>query len=381
MRYIQFAFPFILLILFSSCQFNKPKPEIAEYFSDLTGDSLSSSISIARGFDLYHWEGIDKVVVYHPELLELVIGEYYITSEEIAAQFNESENTFTRNSDSVAVFSATQLNAFDKLGILDKIVGVSEAEYIINEAVKDKINNGEVVELAGSGNYFVERTITVNPQLIFFSPYKVTDSHALDVTGIPLIPFFDYFETDPLGRAEWIKFTAVFFGKTDQANEFFTDVVKEYTRLRSLTLNEVVRPTIFSDKYFNGQWYIPGGQSYIARLFKDAGAHYLWRDDQHTASFPLDYEVVFGMANDADFWRIVGSYGDTPSYAGLEEENGLYKHFKAFQDKHVIYCNARESAYFENSPLEPHLILADLIYIFHPHLLPGHQPAYYYLLK
>jgi iron complex transport system substrate-binding protein len=140
------------------------------------------------------------------------------------------------------------------------------------------------------------------------------------------------------------------------------------------------KPTVFSDKYFNGQWYVPGGQSYISRLFSDAGADYLWSDDPHYSSFPLDYEVVFGKAHDADFWRIVGSYGDTPTYAGLEAENGLYKHFKAFQDRKVIYCNARESAYFETSPLEPQLILGDLIKAFHPELLPDYTPKYYKVL-
>ncbi len=87
----------------------------------------------------------------------------------------------------------------------------------------------------------------------------------------------------------------------------------------------------------------------------------------HNASFPLDYEVVFGKAHAADYWRIVGSYGDTPTYEGLLEENGLYQHFKAFKEQHIIYCNARESGYFETSPLEPHLILADFIKAFHPY--------------
>lgn len=378
-NFLFYLFIFFLLSTYSCKQKNK-KPGIAETFTEQAGYDLESEIIFAEGFDLYRWNGIAKLVVYHPELKELVIGEYYLADREVTSLFADTSTIISLPLERVAVFSATQLNAFDKLGMLDKVVGVSEAQYIINPTVKQKIEKGEVVELAGSGNYFVEKTITVNPELIFHSPYKVTESHALDVTGIPLIPFFDYFENDPLGRAEWIRFTAAFFGKDEQADSIFVEIVTQYKKYKVLASEAKTKPTVFSDKYFNGQWYVPGGQSYIARLFADAGADYLWSDDQHYSSFPLDYEVVFGKAHDADFWRIVGSYGDTPTYAGLEAENGLYKHFKAFQDKKVIYCNARESAYFETSPLEPQLILGDLIKAFHPELLPHYTPKYYKVL-
>jgi len=380
MKYTLKFLLFLMVFGVISCQQIKQKPGIAEVFLQQAGADLESEIIFAEGFDLYRWNGITKLVVYHPELRELVIGEYYIAGSEITSAFADTANMITLPLDSVAVFSATQLNAFDRLGILDKVVGVSEAKYIINPVVKEKIESGEVLELAGSGNYFVERTITVNPKLIFHSPYQITESHALDVTGIPLIPFFDYFEDDPLGRAEWIRFTAAFFGEDELADSLFNNIVWQYKKYKTLATEATTNPTVFSDKYFNGQWYIPGGQSYIARLFSDAGADYLWSSDPHSASFPLDYEVVFDKAYDADYWRIVGSYGDTPTYDGLEAENGLYKHFTAFQEKQVIYCNARESAYFETSPLEPHIILADLIKVFHPELLPDYQPKYYKLL-
>lgn len=380
LKYLLFSLLAISLLL-SSCDQKSQKPGIASYFGNKADPDLQSKVAYAEGFDIYKWNGITKLVIYHPELRELVIGEYYIADQETVAQFSDSANLITAPADSVAVFSATQLNAFDQLGILDKVIGVSEARYIINPVVKGKIESGEMLELAGSGNYFIEKTITVNPKLIFHSPYQITESHALDVTRIPLIPFFDYFEDDPLGRAEWIRFTAAFFGKDKLADSLFSNIVSQYKSYKLLADETRTKPSVFSDKYFNGQWYIPGGQSYIARLFADAGADYLWSSDPHSASFPLDYEVVYGKAYDADFWRIVGSYGDTPTYAGLDAENGLYKHFKAFKNKHVIYCNARESAYFETSPLEPHIILADLIKAFHPELLPDYQPRYYKVLE
>jgi len=381
MRNIVFYLFISLLLTTFSCKQKNNKPRIAQVFEEQAASDLESEIIFAEGFDLYRWNGITKLVIYHPEMKDHIIGEYYLADGEVTSIFADTSTMISLPLEKVAVFSATQLNAFQKLGILDKVVGVSEARYIVNETVKQELKRGEIVELAGSGNFFIEKTISVNPELIFHSPYKITDSHALDVTGIPLIPFFDYFENDPLGRAEWIRFTAAFFGKDELADSLFVKIVTQYKKYKVLATESKTKPTVFSDKYFNGQWYVPGGQSYIARLFADAGANYLWSDDENVASFPLDYEVVFGKAHNADFWRIVGSYGDTPTYAGLEAENELYKHFKAFQDKKVIYCNARESAYFETSPLEPQLILGDLIKAFHPELLPDYKPKYYKILK
>ena len=377
-------FLFVTVISFSlvffSCSREQRKDNIESYFTEQADSSITSKVAYAKGFDVYYWEGITKLVIYHPELNQVVIGEYYLAEKDITERFRDTSNLITIPVDSVALFSATQLNAFDKLGLLDKIVGVSESKYITNEVVKKKISDGSIIELAGSGNFYIEKTLTVGPSIVFYSPYKVTETHPLEITKIPLIPFYDYFETDPIGRAEWIKFTALFFGMEKEADSIFNEIVTAYQYYRELAGQTSTRPTVFSDKYFNGQWFIPGGQSYIARLFADAGADYLWSSDPHSASFPLDYEVVFGKAYNADFWRIVGSYGDTPTYSGLEAENGLYKHFNAFQKKQVIYCNARESAYFETGPLEPHIILADLIKAFHPEVLPDYEPKYYKIL-
>ena len=237
------------------------------------------------------------------------------------------------------------------------------------------------MELGANNHFFIEKIISTHPDYIFYSPYKLTADHPLKATGITLIPFFDYHEHTPLGRAEWIKFTAAFFDAEARADTIFNNIEQQYIYYSSLTDSLTSKPTVFSDKYFNGQWYVPGGKSYIAALFKDAGADYIWKDDPHTGSFPLDYEVVYNKAHDADFWRIVGSYGDIGSYEALEEENALYRNFKAFKMKHVIWCDAQQTAYFETSSLEPQLVLADLIFAFHPELLPGYQPKYYEILE
>jgi iron complex transport system substrate-binding protein len=357
--------------------------KIESIFKSASDSMFQSSIRYAKGFDLYEIQGIKKLVIYHPELVDYVVATYYIVDSSVMRKhgFQPSGNTIVLPLANVAVFSATQLNAFERLGLLDQVKGVSEARYIKSEAVRKKLDNGEIVELATTSDYFIEKILSVNPSVIFYSPYKFTEQHPLENTGKHLVPFYDYFENEPLGRAEWIKFTATFFGTEDFAAELFREMESNYLKYRNLTKNLVDKPTVFSDKYFNGQWYVPGGKSYIAALFMDAGVDYIWKDDSHTGSFPLDYEVVYSKAHNADYWRIVGSYGDESTYEALAEENELYTNFKAFKDKHVIWCNAEATAYFEKSPLEPQWLLADMIFAFHPELLPHYTPKYYQILK
>ena len=373
----------VSILTIFSCNPKQNKPEIASLFDAIPDSLLVSKVLYASGFDLYEVHQIRKLVVYHPELPGTIIATFYIADSSVLTDFEvrNAPNIIKLNSERAAVFSATQLNALDKLSLLGHVIGITEGEYINNRHIKEKLEKGEIIELGANNHFFIEKIMSVQPDYIFYSPYKFTAKHPLKVTGIPLIPFYDYHENTPLGRAEWVKFSAAFFDGYARADSLFKDIERQYTTYRSLTKDVASKPTVFSDKYFNGQWYVPGGKSYIATLFKDAGADYLWKDDQHTGSFPLDYEIVYSKAYEADFWRIVGSYDDIPSYDALAEENSLYENFKAFKTKHVLWCDAQKTAYFERSSLEPHLVLADLIFAFHPKVLPGYQPKYYHILE
>lgn len=46
----------------------------------------------------------------------------------------------------------------------------------------------------------------------------------------------------------------------------------------------------------------PGGKSTTGRLYQDAGAAYVWAEDEHSGSIPLSFETVFDRGQDADFW-------------------------------------------------------------------------------
>lgn len=124
---------------------------------------------------------------------------------------------------------------------------------------------------------------------------------------------------------------------------------------------------------------MPGGRSYVARFLADAGAAYLWTDDETTGSIPLDFETVFERAADADFWLNPGSWTSRAEAAAADKR---YTQFRAYQTGAMYNNNARLNEnggndYREGGLANPDVVLADLVKIFHPELLPDHELFYY----
>ena len=158
-------------------------------------------------------------------------------------------------------------------------------------------------------------------------------------------------------------------------------IEKRYNELKELAANVKKRPMVFSGEIRGGNWYAVGGKSFLAELFRDAGADYFLKDDPRSGGVTLDFETVYSQAESADYWRIVNSYDGTFTYDALKSLDPRYADFRAFREKGVVYCNMREKPFYESMPMQPEIVLEDLIHAFHPDLLPDYKPTYYELLK
>ena len=188
---------FVLLIsisLFQSCSRETSEKDIEKYFSKLSDSlQLKSEAKFAKGFDIYKLNDITKIVVKNPEQPINIIAEYYLVDKLTTKQkFNENNNIIVVPLNRAAVFSGTQLSAIIKTGLLQKVVGVSEADYILDTAVKSLISKGQIKELASNGEFYLETALMVNPEIIFHSPYKANENHPLAKTNITMIPFMDF---------------------------------------------------------------------------------------------------------------------------------------------------------------------------------------------
>lgn len=277
---------------------------------------------------------------------------------------------------SVISFSSTQWSVFLELDQIDCVKGILEGKNIHSPQMKQLLADGVVQDVGTESAKDVELMIQMHPDIILYSPYFDGNQDPLLVTGAALFPFADYLESTPLGRAEWIRVVGLLTGCNDRADAWFNDIEQRYDELKDWCAEVPNRPTVFSDLAFNGQWYVAGGKSYIAQLFDDAGADYIWRDDPSTASFPLDSETILAKAKHADFWRVANSSSYPMTYESLKRENPMYALFDAYNNHNIIVCDIQNTGYFETSQMEPERLLADFIFFFHPEVMAAHQPDY-----
>ncbi len=282
----------------------------------------------------------------------------------------------------VVCMTSLQLSNFICLDELDRVAGVTSTRHLFNPEMKQRLADGRTQKIGIEGNFDNEVIIGLDPDVILISPFKRGGYEALRGVDIPLIPHLGYKEMTPLGQAEWIKFIGLLTGEEEKANRIFGEIEARYNALKALTADVAERPVVLSGELHGGNWYVGGGRSFLAQIFRDAGGEYFLPDDKNSGGLNLDFETVYSQTANAKYWRIVNSYNGTFSYDALKAEDARYADLNAFKNKGVIYCNMREKPFYENMPVQPDVVLSDLIHIFHPELLPAdYQPVYYELLK
>jgi len=279
--------------------------------------------------------------------------------------------------------TALQLSNFTILNAHDVVKGLTGTKNLFNEDILQRVKDGRIVKIGMEGNFDTEMVLAANPDVIFISPFKRGGYDAIRETGITLVPHLGYKELHPLGQAEWIKFVAMFIGKEQEAHDVFAAIEQRYNSLKSSVarLDSAHRPTVTSGEMHYGTWHAVGGKNYLAQIFRDAGADYVIRDEE-TAGENLEFEKMYALAANADYWRILNSYPGEFSYEALKASEPRNELFKAFREHKVIYCNMKQQPYYEISPVKPDVLLKDFVAIFHPELVePDYQPTFYRLLQ
>lgn len=373
---------FAALMLITGCHSNTKGTDgkSASALQDTTSSSLNPHH--ATGFKVTEGKGYHLLDIQDPQHEEGTSYHFALVPrgtkpEGIPADYTVIETPVR----SVICMTSLQLSNFITLEALDRVIGITSSRFLFNKEMKQRLKEGTTKKIGMEGNFDAEVIIQANPDLILISPFKRGGYDSLKELGIPLLPHLGYKEMTPLGQAEWIKCMGLLVGLESEAIARFETIEKRYNELLQLTAGVKKRPVVFSGELRGGNWYAVGGRSFLAQLFRDAGADYFLKDDSRSGGVTLDFETVYSQADKADFWRILNSYPGEFSYNALKAEDSRYADFRAFREKGVVYCNLRERAFYESSPTQPEVVLADLIRAFHPDLLPDHTPVYYELIK
>ncbi|QKZ15384.1 ABC transporter substrate-binding protein [Spirosoma sp. KUDC1026] len=266
----------------------------------------------------------------------------------------------------------------------EQIVGLGNLKYVSSPKVIQRIDAGKVQEVGHDQTLNEEQLVSLQPDLLMAtgSPTAQMNRYqTLRNAGVPVLINSEWVETTPLGRAEWVKLMAALLNKEALVNQKFAQVEREYNRLAALARNVASKPSIISGMNAKDAWFVPDGDSYITRFFLDAGGSYPWSNRRTTGSLPLNFEAVYPIALNADYWLNIGLNG-VSSKKDVLAKDSRYADFAPFKSGQMYSYGKRmnnrgANDYWESGAVNPHVVLADLIKIMHPKLLPKHQLVYY----
>lgn len=285
-----------------------------------------------------------------------------------------------------AVFIAPHCQLMYELGCQQAIRGVCDLDYINIPDVKKRAASAgnaaagnSIVDCGSSMAPDIERIIALNPEAILLSPFENSGGYGkLDKLHIPIIEAADYMESSPLGRAEWMKFYGMLFKKDGnapktalaascepKADSLFAKIEKEYLKLKAEAAGYPKGLSILTERKTGNVWYVPGGQSTIGILLKDANARYIFEDDQHSGSLAMSPEQILAKGKQVDVWAFKYFGGAPLSQAQLLQEYDGYKALAAFSRGNIYQVDTSTVPYFELTSFHPELLLREFIILAH----------------
>ncbi len=346
--------------------------------------SAEMSLQYAQGFGVEYFDGYKIVSVLAPgsgtrQTLRYVLVQHGRKSPDGF----EGVPRIRIPVRSLITTSTTHLPHIEKLDEVQSLVAVDNIKFVNSAAVKRRFAAGRISEIGRGRSIDMERVLMLRPDIVFIdAPSQDNAFHPLQQAGVTAVVNAAYAEPTLLGRVEWLKFVGVFFNKETLAAAQFDSVVARYRVRKALTRNLPVdkKPTVFVGSLWRGTWFMSGGKTYAAQLLEEAGADYLWADNESQRSLSLDFETVYEEAHDAEYWITMRNEWGSRNDVVAEDER--YGNFRAIKTGNVFNANARLNEhggndYWETGLIEPDVLLADLIKILHPDLLPDHQLKYY----
>jgi len=400
MKVFNMTFFFLFALLLSSCQGGKMS-------GGDEGDTLS--LKYSQLLTLVQHDGCTEAVIANPWKEGAELHRYLLIpkgkeGDETALVWQkrrDSQHGVGRHLDiirtpiaSSVISTAPHCQLLYELGCQNAITGVFDLGYINlpdiqkraslmkGKEVKGTPANHAIVDCGSSMQPTVERIIALRPEAVLVSPFENSGGYGkLDKLGIPLIEAADYMETSPLGRSEWIRFYGLLFGSEERrvkseefngtggngkADSLFTAIEKEYLSLKAQAALMSKGLSVLTERKTGSVWYVPGGQSTIGVLLRDAHAGYAFADDTHSGSLSLSPEQVVAKGNEIEVWAFKYFGGKPLSRPDLLQEYQGYKSLFAFGSKCIYECDTQATPYFEVTSFHPEVLLREFIILSHP---------------
>lgn len=304
----------------------------------LTRESVMD-LEYAESFDVYYYNDGYKVIDVKEDRPYLIVPE----DGEEPDDLDDNMVVLQQPLDNIYMAASAVMALFDSMDGLDSIrmSGTQENGWFVENAAKamkdgkilfgGKYDKPDYEMLVAEGC-----SLAIESTMILHSP-KVQEM--IEDLGIPVFTDYSSYESEPLGRTEWIKAYGAMLNHEEQAQAFFNDQMKIIEKLNDFQNTE--KTVAYFHINTEGSAVVRTCTDYIPKMIEMAGGLYAFpdmkkSDDSRSASMTISMEQFYSVAKDADY-LVYNTSIDTSvnTMKDLLAKDELFKDFKAVKDGNV----------------------------------------------
>ncbi|MEM6737650.1 MAG: ABC transporter substrate-binding protein [Bacteroidota bacterium] len=283
----------------------------------------------------------------------------------------------------VAVNVENTESFLEALSLTDKLVAIGGL-ISYNDTRRKRALDGDLMQVGYSWHQppMFENLLASKPDLFLMNLSNLDFAESMDKCrqlDIPTASVFSWSEKNYLAQAEWIKYYSLFFNTEEKANSVFEQIERNIEELKEKVSELNDKPTAIWGYYTGNDKWLVHRNSVECQFMIDAGLNNILHQPEaplKNAGEPISFEELLSKAQQVDHWIL----GDVHS-AALPKAD-LMESFKAWQTGN-LYHNFKRSKpdvnaydWYGSAIVRPDKVLADLIYLVHPTLLPDHELYY-----
>ena len=300
-------------------------------------------LAYAKNFSIDYYDGGYKLLTIKDGKQILTVPE----GKEMPDNLDESIIVLQQPVNNIYLVSSAVMDMFRELNAFDTIgFSAQKAENWYVEGAKAAMENGDILYAGkySSPDYELlvskKCSLAIENSMILHSPDV---KKMLEDFDIPVIIEYSSYETDPLGRVEWIKFFGALTGKEEEAEKAFekqTEIVKHVTATKKTD-----KTVAFFYITSNGLVQVRQSNDYIPKMIELAGGRYIFEnlgDDSKRSTMNMQVEEFYNKAKDADYLIYNSTIdGGVKTVDELIEKCSVLSDFKAVKSGDV-WCTEKD---------------------------------------
>ena len=320
----------------------------------------SMELLYAEKFSVDYYTGGFSLVTVNGSERYLVVPE----GKESPGDLAEDITVLYQPLDRIYLVASAVMDMFISMDSLDVIrfTGTKAASWYLEEA-REAVETGDILY---AGNYSAPDyeqilaegcDLAIENTMVYHTP-EVKDQ--LEKFGIPVMVDYSSYETEPLGRTEWVKLYGLLADREEEAAEAFAGQQEAFASIGDAEDTE--KTVAFFYITSSGEVNVRKASDYLPKMIELAGGHYVFsdlgaEDDTASSTVSLQMEEFYAAAREADYLIYNSTIdGELSSVEELFGKSELLENFKAVREGNV-YCTTRD---LYQSSMELGTMIADI---------------------